>query len=121
MYLAASPAGALVEVIVHLEIRDGKFPPMFQLLKAHAPDAVSRETLDPDGLRPGWVEDTRITRVAGDQWIADGRTALLEIPSVIVPETANFLLNPVHPDARQITIEWHKKFPVDGRLFRPRK
>ncbi len=121
VYLAGNPAGALIEVIVHLEIRDGVFPKSFQLLKAHAADGVSRERIESAALRADWVEDARVSRAVGDKWIEESRSALLEVPSAIVPETANWLLNPAHTDARQITIEWHKPFPVDGRLFRPRK
>jgi RES domain-containing protein len=121
VYLAGSPAGALVEVIVHLEIRDGLFPKTFQLLKLQVPDEVSRELLDASALRSDWVEDTRVSRAVGDRWMEESRSALFEVPSAIVPETTNWIFNPAHPDARRITIDWHKPFPADGRLFRPRK
>jgi RES domain-containing protein len=120
VYLAETPATALIEVLVHLEVREGRFPPSFQLLKLQVPDSVSRDRLAASDLATGWTEDLRISRAAGDRWLDECRSALLQIPSAIVPETENWMLNPLHPDSRLITIEWARKFPYDGRLFRPR-
>ena len=54
------------------------------------------------------------------KWFAESRTALLRIPSVIVPRASNFLLNPMHSDARQLTISSNTKVAFDERLF-PRR
>ncbi len=121
MYLAATPASALVEILVHLELRDGAFPRSFQLLKVQVPETVSRERLEEATLAPDWIQDNRISRGAGDRWIDEARSALLEVPSAIIPETSNWLLNPMHPDSAAISIAWHRPYPYDGRLFRPRK
>jgi len=120
VYLASTPSAALLEVIVHLELRDGNYPDSFQLLKAEAPDAVSRTQLPESEFAPEWSQDFRITRAAGDNWLKSAASALLEVPSVIVPETSNWLLNPLHPDAARLSVVWHRRFPYDGRLFRPR-
>jgi RES domain-containing protein len=67
------------------------------------------------------VEDALASRTAGDVWLRSNRSALLEVPSAIVPETSNWLLNPDHADAQQIRIEWNRRFPYDSRLFQKRK
>lgn len=120
VYLASSPAGCLIEILVHLEIQEGAFPKSYQLLKLHVPDSVSRERVEEAELAGSWVEDTRISRAAGEQWMVRSASALLEVPSAIIPETSNWLLNPLHPDARKIQLGWARPYPYDGRLFRTR-
>jgi RES domain-containing protein len=97
------------------------FPTTYQLLKLEIPDSVSRERLDLAALPKNWIEDAVATRSPGDLWLRSHRSALLEVPSAILPETSNWLLNPDHPDARQIHIEWIRRFPYDSRLFQKRK
>ena len=121
VYLAESAAGALIEMLVHLEIPDNAFPPKFRLLKVPCPETVTQERVSEDALAPEWTKDTRITRTVGDRWIEQSRSAPLAVPSVILPETTNWLLNPRHAGAAQLAVEWHRPFPADGRLFRPRR
>ena len=56
----------------------------------------------------------------GDAWLASGRSALLKVPSVIVPESANILINVAHPDAKRVSIDSVRAFAFDERLWRPR-
>jgi RES domain-containing protein len=56
----------------------------------------------------------------GDDWVADGESAVLQVPSAIVEEEANFLLNPHHPDFRRITIGKPHHFRFDPRLLKRR-
>ncbi|MGO9422766.1 RES family NAD+ phosphorylase [Roseiarcus sp.] len=55
----------------------------------------------------------------GDAWITAGRSAVLSVPSVIVPESRNLLLNPAHREAGRATIAAIRPFAFDGRLWRP--
>lgn len=56
-------------------------------------------------------------RTAGDGWIASGATALLLVPSVIVPDEYNVLINPRHGDAAAITSTIIKRWIYDPRFF----
>lgn len=53
----------------------------------------------------------------GDVWSKAGKHAVLRVPSVIVPDEDNFLINPLHPDFSQITIGKPIPFSFDGRLL----
>jgi RES domain-containing protein len=117
VYMAETPAGALTEVLVHLELHPGELPHSYKLLKAEAPDDLVVKNVLLHELPRGWREDLTITRTIGDEWLAFGQTALLRVPSVIVPETCNMLLNPQHPDVRRIKILSHQQYPWDERLF----
>src|SRR5271166_3781436 len=58
------------------------------------------------------------TVAVGDDWLASRRSAVLSVPSAIVPESRNLLLNPVHPDAERASIAAVRPFAFDGRLWR---
>src|SRR5260370_20975905 len=85
VYLAEPPAGALTEVLVHLELNPGELPQNYKLLKAEAPDDVVVKNVLLHELPRDWREALTITRTIGDEWLAAGQTALLRVPSVIVP------------------------------------
>ena len=117
VYLAESVAGALLEVLVHLELSLVRLPKSYRLLKIEAPDDISIEALRATDLRQNWTDDETLTRTIGDQWLASKRTALLRVPSAIVPETANVLLNSAHEEARRMRIVSHREYPWDLRLI----
>jgi RES domain-containing protein len=119
LYLAASPPGALIEVLVHLEMDEGPLPERYQLLEIVAPDTIAVENLAPDHPLME-LPDQQIaeTRALGDAWLRGRRTALARVPSAILPGTWNYLLNPLHPDAAQVAIQNATRVGYDVRLFK---
>lgn len=117
VYLAESPAGAVVERLVHLEVTLDQLPKTYQLIKVEAPDAVGLPAIA-ENLKEGWQDDLLLTRTTGDAWLARNDSALLRVPSAILPETFNVLLNPRHGDAGRLSVQWSKAFPWDERLLR---
>jgi hypothetical protein len=67
-------------------------------------------------LPHGWRQQIALTRALGDKWLRMGATALLRVPSAIVPEGASYLLNPAHADAARIGIAAALRAPFDPRL-----
>src|SRR2546429_5186854 len=94
VYLSGGPGGGLVEVLVHLELDPAHFPRSYRLLKAEAPEDLSVRTVAGAELPRNWISDQIATRTVGDEWLASKSAVLLRVPSVIVPETFNVLLNP---------------------------
>jgi RES domain-containing protein len=119
IYLAASPPGALIEILAHLEIREGMLPDFYTLLQISVPEALRPIDLhlSKDGI---WKHDEVLTRQLGDTWLASQQSALARVPSAIMPSTFNYLLNPNHPDAPKITIEASQNAVYDLRLMRTR-
>ena len=120
VYLAATPAGALVEALVNLELDPAAMPASYTLLKIEAPDDISIARIAADSLPENWQQDLVWSRSRGDEWLAAGQQALLEVPSAILPDTCNLLLNPLHPDAQRLRILAHQSYAYDRRLFKPR-
>jgi RES domain-containing protein len=115
VYLAETPASALLEVCVHTSAND--VPRDFTLLRIEVPE-VHIQTIEFDSLPPGWQSRLEVTRDLGTAWLQGMETALLRVPSAIVPETANFLLNPAHPDAKKLKVTNVFSYPFDPRLKR---
>lgn len=118
VYLAETPAGALLEVLVHLELDFEKLPKTYQMLKVEAPDKVASRMIKEAPVPSGWATNEQVTRKIGTEWLAKRETALLRVPSAIVPETFNMLLNPLHPNAEQFRVLWHRRYPWDSRLLK---
>lgn len=58
------------------------------------------------------------TRALGDRWVKERRSVVLRVPSVVVPEEYNYLLNPAHPDFSRIEIDRTEVYHFDPRLAR---
>jgi RES domain-containing protein len=117
VYCAENPAAALLEILVHLEIEIGDLPARYRLLKIEAPDDVLVERRSVEDLPRDWLQNTQATRAIGDAWLARISSALLAVPSAIVPETVNVLLNPAHPDAGRVVVTRMTEHVIDPRLF----
>lgn len=121
VYLAEHPALALLETLVHLEIDPEDMPSGFRLLTVEAPDDIPLADLDEatlDTTSPGWRSDPLVTRALGEAHFAEGRHALLRVPSVLVPEARNVLLDPLHPAAAGVRIVAEARAAFDNRLLR---
>jgi RES domain-containing protein len=57
------------------------------------------------------------TIAIGNQWLREARSAVLAVPSAIIPAEMNYLLNPEHPDFRSIRIGKPVPFDFDPRLL----
>jgi RES domain-containing protein len=117
VYLAESAAGALLEVLVHIEASHPReLPRDYQLLEVDVPDAAQvLEAELPPG--EGWRKDLTLTRRAGDGWLASASSLLLRVPSSVVGRTFNFLMNPAHEQARACSVVSVARYPFDERLL----
>ena len=117
VYCATTIARATLETVHYL--RSGALPFNRFLVRIDVPDPVwdARQVLDP--LPGGWdaIPAGLSARTAGDAWVASGASALLLVPSVIVPDESNVLINPRHTDAAAIVATTLKRWLYDPRLF----
>jgi len=121
VYLSEHPAVALIESLANLRGDPLFFQLHFQLLKISSPSSVTAQELAAKQLANVDVEDVASTRAAGDAWLAAKTSAVLRVPSIPSPESWNYLLNPLHPDAAMLRLEWAKHIAYDRRLFHLRK
>jgi len=117
VYLADHPASALLEVMVHLEIDAEDLPSHYQLLGIDVPDDLPVTTLKESELPGAWRQPKTLTQALGDNWLREAPAALLRVPSAIVPDAGNYLLNPAHADAVRIGIASATRAAFDPRLM----
>lgn len=117
VYLSEHPALTLVEVLANLHGDPRLLPNTYQLIKVRVEPGLPCEQFDAAALAENWRADFNETQAAGDEWLARGSSALLAVPSAPSPESINYLLNPLHADARRFGMEWTKRFGYDKRLF----
>jgi len=120
VYAADHPASALLEVMVHLEIDLEDLPTTYQLLGIDVPDDLAVEKVDVTDIArvsSAWADDPRITRGMLRPWFDEARTAIVSVPSVMVPFAQNYIINPRHQDATRIRVAHIAHYPHDPRLF----
>lgn len=116
VYTSENISLALHETIVHL--RSGALPLNRFLVRIHVPGDIwaARQVLTPplgwDALPAGMISVQ-----AGEAWLRGKTSALLLVPSVIVPEESNVLINPLHTDASRISATSLRKWRYDPRFF----
>jgi RES domain-containing protein len=110
---------AVLEILVHLA---ASLPDRYVLGTADIPREAAVEILDESRLSANWStldpREQEGTRQIGDEWVAEQRSLILSVPSVVVGER-NYVLNPAHPDFGRIAFAEPVPFRFDIRLFRP--
>jgi RES domain-containing protein len=118
VYTSETQALACLETVVHLNA--GGLPLNRYLVSVAIPADVwaNARTETPGSLPAGWDADPsgRASIQFGADWIRAKASALLTIPSVIVPDEYNVLINPLHPDSRAIIAVKVRKWLYDPRL-----
>ncbi|KPA90456.1 MULTISPECIES: RES family NAD+ phosphorylase [Pseudomonas] len=115
VYLAGTPAGAMLEILVHLEVDQEDFPQTLQLLKVEIADDASQ--WQPPTLKAEWADDLRYTKKLGDTFLLSSPALLMPVPSVIMPHTQNYLFNPLHQESTKATLS-SETFRLDNRLLK---
>lgn len=114
IYAAQSAALAALEVLVHYSI----VPRDHVLTEIQIPDALVILHLEEDRLPAGWDNDPPIpaTQEMGDNWVREAGSAILSVPSSIIPGERNFVINPAHAGFNEIIFLSQKAFRFDPRL-----
>jgi RES domain-containing protein len=119
VYTSQSQALAVLEILVHFESSD--ILEHYVMIEVRFdPALVTR--LELSELPAEWLHEPPPAglQMVGDEWVAGSASAVLQVPSAIVPDEHNFLLNPAHSDFSRITIGQPLPFPFDSRLFASR-
>lgn len=120
VYSSETRALACLETAVHLNA--GGLPLNRYLVEITISDeAWARARMESAASLPiGWeAEPAGLTSIRfGTDWLRSGTSALLVVPSVIVPEEFNVLINPAHPDSAGIAAAKRRRWLYDPRLRR---
>lgn len=117
VYCSECIALAVLETLVHL--RSVGLPTSRYLVRIDVPDEIWSARIVQTAPPVGWdAEPAGLFSVqAGDAWLASRASALMSVPSVIVPDEWNVLINPAHPDAARLRATMVKRWQYDPRCF----
>ena len=119
VYTAGSQALALLEMLV----QDEPLHARYVIIAADIPEDLAVERIRRSDLPADWTSRVHLEalRGIGGRWIERARSAVLAVPSAVVPAETNYLLNPAHPEFRRIRIGTPEPFTTDLRLVRKTK
>ena len=115
IYTSGTRALAALESLVHLNP-----PVLFKYVAIRLQfDAALVEILLEKYLPDDWQAQPPppAAQILGSMWVREARSAVLQLPSVIIPGESNYLLNPAHPDFKKITRGRPEPFAFDPRLL----
>ncbi|WP_300489841.1 RES family NAD+ phosphorylase [Flavobacterium sp.] len=117
VYTAESRALATLEVAVHLDLSED-LPEDRCYVEIEIPDEVVIQEVAIDDLPDDWNSKppSLTTQIIGDDFVFYNEAAILKVPSSIVPQEYNYLINPNHPDASKIKVLNTSKMTFDTRF-----
>lgn len=120
-YTAGSLSLCALELFVHLD--PDEVPDDLVSIAATIPDDVRLLHVREDELPPDWrhYPAPTVLQDIGSAWAASNATVLLTVPSAVIPQESNYLINPGHDDFGRIDIEAAQPFRFDPRMWRKRR
>lgn len=117
IYTAQSQSLAVLEVLVHLE--RPRALQEYVLIPVEIDEPLVR-TVELADLPKQWRQypGPPALREMGDDWVRSGASAVLKVPSALIPAENNFLLNPAHADFKRLVIGEPAAFEFDARLVK---
>jgi RES domain-containing protein len=118
VYCSATLSLAALEYFVHVE--PDLAPSSLVAVAADLPAGLDVEALEVEALPADWrtYPGPERLRDLGTGWVRAGRTAVLQVPSSVIPHEMNVLLNPAHPDFARIHIRGAEPFSFDPRVWK---
>lgn len=117
VYASATLSLAALERLVHadpdLQPRD------LVAIAIDVPRGVKVESIEVDDLPADWRDYPAPSSLAlpGERWLRESRTAVLSVPSAVIPAERNVLLNPAHAEFRRCVAGPTQPFSFDPRLW----
>ncbi len=118
LYTSKHRSLAILELLVNANMQ--ALPDDLSLLKLNIPDhPESSAEISVRDLPKNWRSSPapfNLAEIGGD-WISSGSSLTLTVPSAVVPEEQNILINPNHPEAKHLSVQSISSFSLDSRLL----
>ena len=118
VYTSESRALCTTEIAVHTPL--GNLPLDYKLISVEIPDDVPIQILTSENLPIDWksIPHTHSTQIIGDRFVMEGTFAILKVPSAVVQDEFNYLINPTAIESCNITVKQIEPFNFDERLIK---
>lgn len=117
VYTSESRALATLEMAVHLDLSED-LPTDRYYVAFYIPDTITLHEVKMEDMPDDWKAHppSHGTQIIGDDFVLENNAAILKVPSCIVPEEFNYLINPNHPDANKIRLLSQSPLSFDPRF-----
>jgi RES domain-containing protein len=118
VYTAGTLSLAALEMFVDMDVKHSH--DILVAVSAEIPDDVEVSRVDTKTLPRNWRDSPPPPALAliGKDWLTRADTAVLAVPSAIVPIEWNYLLSPTHPDFSRVKVGQPFKFELDERMWK---
>ena len=117
LYTAEHISLAVLELVVNFNRSSSPLMQPYHLLSIEIPDK-SVEFIEPESLKRNWIDAEADTQQLGTNFLQQQKHLALKVPSAVVPEEFNFMINPAHELFSKVKIIKSVKYGFDGRLLR---
>jgi RES domain-containing protein len=116
IYTASTRSLACLENVVHRNQVGLNL--LFNVMIIEVPDTIGITTFKLTDLPADWHDFNQmaLTQKMGEQWLRDNKTAVLAVPSSIIEEEVNYLINPKHDHFKAISLLKSEPFIFDKRI-----
>ncbi|MBC7890053.1 MAG: RES family NAD+ phosphorylase [Ferruginibacter sp.] len=115
LYTTKNISLSVLEILVRTDMQ--LIPLTYHLLKIEIPESIHPLSITTGQLKKDWKDDLEYTQWMGDEFFKLNQLMLLKVPSAVIDEENNYLINPEHSDFKKVKIIAVKKFLFDKRLF----
>lgn len=115
LYTTENISLSVLEILVRTDMQS--IPLNYHLIKIEIPDSIQPLSITINKLKIEWKDDLEYTQWMGDEFIKSNKLLALKVPSAVVDQENNYIVNPEHTDFRKVKIIAVKKFRFDKRLF----
>lgn len=109
VYLGSTASIVVLELLVHIDIELIPADLVLTRLVGNISVADPEDSVD--------IQDIDQTQECGDHFLGKGLACALRVPSVIVPEEFNYMVNALHPQTTKLSVLESRTFSFDPRLI----
>ena len=120
VYASETLSLAVLELFVHFTRRNMTIGKSLLSMPIEIPDSVTQIEVLLKDLKTGWNSSPPpdFTRDVGTRWVHEGKSAVLRVPSAVIQNEYNFVINPKHRDFSKITTGDARPFSLDDRVWK---
>ncbi len=116
LYTSSFRSLALLETIVNIGRIKPELCNQFSIIELEIESKAILE-INSEKLKKNWFWDYQYTQKTGKEFLIENDFLMLKIPSVIIHQEHNVILNPKHQDFKKIKIKKIQNFPLDSRFI----
>lgn len=120
IYVSETLSLAALEIFVHFTRRDIRLSKSLVAIPVDIPDSLKIAVVPVQDLESGWRTSppSNSTKDIGTEWVQKKTSSILRVPSAVIPDEYNFVLNPVHTKFKKIKIGKAQAFTLDERMWK---